>query len=113
MPFRQPAFLSHGIGAERCLGRPHWRSGDRRRRGHHRNSYAAAVVVQRTLGDQGLAGREVGDPIPFLLAMSFATAGGQPVGVTLTDGTAFDLSSNARMAMTSFIYDPNSKSNSV
>ena len=34
------------------------------------------------------------------------------MGITFTDGTAFDLSSNARMAMTEFIYDPNSKSNS-
>jgi len=29
-----------------------------------------------------------------------------------TDGTAFDLSPNARMVMNEFIYDPNSKSNS-
>ena len=35
------------------------------------------------------------------------------VGITFTDGTAFNLSSNARMAMTEFVYDPNSKSNST
>ena len=29
-----------------------------------------------------------------------------------TDGTAFDLSSNAHMTMTEFIYDPNGRSNS-
>ena len=35
------------------------------------------------------------------------------VGTTFTDGTAFDLSSNARMVLNEFVYDPNGKSNST
>jgi hypothetical protein len=35
------------------------------------------------------------------------------VGIAFTDGSAFELSSNARMVMTEFIYDPNSTSNST
>ena len=32
---------------------------------------------------------------------------------TFTDGTAFNVSSNARMVLNEFVYDPNSKSNST
>ena len=68
-----------------------------------------AVVVQAALGSQpGQA--KVGDAI--YLGDVLATGADGKVGITFTDGTAFDLSSNARMAMTEFIYDPNSKSNS-
>jgi len=35
------------------------------------------------------------------------------VGITFTDGTAFNLSSNARMVLNEFVYDPNGKSNST
>src|SRR5262249_53895254 len=35
------------------------------------------------------------------------------VGITFTDGTAFNLSSNARMELNEFVYDPNGKSNST
>ena len=34
------------------------------------------------------------------------------VGITFTDGTSFNLSSNARMVLNEFVYDPNGKSNS-
>ena len=68
-----------------------------------------AVVVQAALGNQpGQA--KVGDPI--YLGDVLSTGADGRVGITFTDGTAFDLSSNARMAMTEFIYDPNGKSNS-
>ena len=71
--------------------------------------HISAVVVQAALSNQpGQA--KVGDPI--YLGDVVSTGGDGRVGVTFTDGTAFDLSSNARMAMTEFIYDPNSKSNS-
>jgi hypothetical protein len=71
--------------------------------------HITAVVVQAALGNQpGQA--KVGDPI--YLGDVLLTGGDGKVGITFTDGTAFDLSSNARMAMTEFIYDPNSKSNS-
>ena len=35
------------------------------------------------------------------------------VGITFTDGTAFNLSSNARMILNEFVYDPNGNSNST
>ena len=68
-----------------------------------------AVVVQATLSSQpGQA--KVGDPI--YLGDIVSTGSDGRVGITFADGTAFDLSSNARMVMTEFVYDPNSKSNS-
>jgi len=71
--------------------------------------HITAVVVQAALSNQpGQA--KVGDAI--YLGDVLATGADGRVGITFTDGTAFDLSSNARMAMTEFIYDPNSKSNS-
>jgi len=69
-----------------------------------------AVVVQAALNNQpGQA--KVGDPI--YRGDIVATAPDGKVGIVFADGTAFDLSSNARMAMTEFVYDPNSKSNST
>ncbi len=35
------------------------------------------------------------------------------IGITFSDGTAFNLSSNARMVLNEFVYDPNGKSNST
>jgi hypothetical protein len=35
------------------------------------------------------------------------------VGINFTDGTSFNLSSNARMVLSEFVYDPNGKSNST
>src|SRR5262245_41744566 len=71
--------------------------------------HVTAVVVQAALSNQpGQA--KVGDPV--YLGDVLLTGSNGRVGITFTDGTAFDLSSNARMVMTEFIYDPNSKSNS-
>ena len=69
-----------------------------------------AVVVQATLGNQ-TGGAKVGD-LSYLRDVVQTGADGQ-VGISFTDGTAFNLSSNARMEMTEFVYDPNSKSNST
>jgi len=69
-----------------------------------------AVVVQAALGDQP-GQTKVGDPI--YLGDIVATGPDGRAGIIFTDGTAFDLSSNARMAMTEFVYDPNSSSNST
>ena len=68
-----------------------------------------AVVVQAALGNQGRV--KVGDLV-YLGDMVQTGADGK-VGITFTDGTAFNLSSNARMTMTEFVYDPNGKSNST
>jgi hypothetical protein len=69
-----------------------------------------AVVVQAALGKQP-GGTKVGDLI--YLGDVVQTGADGKVGITFTDGTAFNLSSNARMEMNEFIYDPNSKSNST
>jgi hypothetical protein len=72
--------------------------------------HVGAVVVQAALGNQpGQA--KVGDPI--YRGDIVATGPDGQVGIVFTDGTAFDLASNARMAMTEFVYDPNSTSNST
>jgi len=69
-----------------------------------------AVVVQASLGSQpGQA--KVGDPI--YQGDIVATGADGKVGIAFADGTAFGLSSNARMAMTEFVYDPNSTSNTT
>ena len=68
-----------------------------------------AVVVQATLGNQD--GVKVGDLV--YLGDVVQTGADGRVGITFTDGTAFNLSSNAHMAMTEFVYDPNGKSNST
>src|SRR5262249_9499008 len=69
-----------------------------------------AVVVQAALTNRS-ADAKVGDPV--YLGDVVATGGNAKVGITFSDGTAFDLSSNARMVMTEFVYDPNGKSNST
>jgi hypothetical protein len=67
------------------------------------------VFVLASVGNQPSQAK-VGDPI--YRGDVVATGGDGKVGITFTDGTAFDLSNNARMAMTEFVYDPNSNSNS-
>jgi hypothetical protein len=71
--------------------------------------HASADIVQASLGGQP-GGAKVGESI--YLGEVVSTGGDGRVGITFTDGTAFDLSPNARMVMNEFIYDPNSKSNS-
>lgn len=68
-----------------------------------------AVVVQAALGANGQT--KIGDPI--YLGDVVQTGADGRLGITFTDGTAFDLASNARMVMTEFVYDPNSQSNST
>ena len=69
-----------------------------------------AVVVQAALGSNNDQ-TKIGDPI--YLGDIVQTGADGRLGITFTDGTAFDLSSNARMVMTEFIYDPNGHSNST
>ena len=40
------------------------------------------------------------------------TGGDSKASLTFADGTAFNISSNARMTLNEFVYDPNSKANS-
>ena len=71
---------------------------------------ANAVVVQASAAGQ--AGQaKVGDLV--YLGDVIATGADGRVGINFTDGTSFNLSSSARMALNEFVYDPNGKSNST
>ncbi|MCA6115659.1 FecR domain-containing protein [Bradyrhizobium sp. WSM 1738] len=71
---------------------------------------ATAVVVQAsTSGQAGQA--KVGDLV--YQGDVVATGADGKVGINFTDGTSFNLSNNARMALNEFVYDPNSLSNST
>jgi hypothetical protein len=71
---------------------------------------ASALVVQAsTTSPAGQA--KVGDLV--YQGDVVATGADGRVGINFTDGTAFNLSSNARMALSEFVYDPNGKSNST
>ena len=66
------------------------------------------MVVQANIAGQ--AGQaKVGDLV--YLGDVVADRGRWPVGINFTDGSSFNLSSNARMILNEFVYDPNGKSN--
>jgi hypothetical protein len=71
--------------------------------------HPSAVVVQASLGGQS-GNAKIGDPV--YLGDVVSTGSDGRAGITFNDGSAFDLSPNARMVMDEFVYDPNSKSNS-
>jgi len=71
--------------------------------------HVSAVVVQANISGQAPQ-TKVGDPVYLGDVVQTGTDG--RVGINFTDGTSFNLSSNARMALTEFVYDPNGKSNS-
>jgi hypothetical protein len=69
-----------------------------------------AIVIQATVSGQ--AGQtKVGDPV-YLGDVVQTSADGR-IGINFTDGTSFNLSSNARMTLNEFVYEPNGKSNST
>jgi hypothetical protein len=72
---------------------------------------ADAVVVQVNLPAAGGSQTKVGDPVYRGDVVQTGSDG--KVGITFTDGTAFNLSSNARMVLNEFVYDPNGTSNST
>jgi hypothetical protein len=72
--------------------------------------HASAVVVQANVSGQ--AGQsKVGDLV--YLGDVVQTGLDGRVGINFTDGSSFNLSSNARMTLNEFVYDPNGKSNST
>ena len=71
--------------------------------------HGEAVVVQAALGGGGRT--KVGDAV--YRGDVVQTGADGSVGVTFSDGTAFNLRSNARMVLNEFVYDPNGKSNST
>ena len=71
---------------------------------------ASAVVVQASAAGQ--AGQaKVGDLV--YLGDVVATGADGRVGINFTDGTSFNLSNSARIALNEFVYDPNGKSNAT
>jgi hypothetical protein len=72
--------------------------------------HASAVVVQAAASGQ--AGQaKVGDLV--YQGDVVQTGADGRVGINFTDGTSFNLSSNARMTLNEFVYDPNGKSNAT
>jgi hypothetical protein len=69
-----------------------------------------AVVVQANVASQPEQ-TKVGDSV--YLGDVVQTGADGKISITFTDGTAFNLSSNAHMALNDFVYDPNGKSNST
>jgi hypothetical protein len=72
--------------------------------------HADAMVIQANVAGQ--AGQtKVGDLV--YRGDVVQTGADGRVGINFSDGTSFNLSSNARMALSEFVYDPNGKSNST
>jgi hypothetical protein len=72
--------------------------------------HANAVVVQANLPG-GVGRTKAGDPV--YKGDVVQTGADGKVGITFTDGTTFNLSSNARMVLNEFVYDPDGTSNST
>jgi hypothetical protein len=70
-----------------------------------------AVVVQANIPPSGVGQTKSGDLV--YKGDVVQTGADGKVGITFTDGTAFNLSSNARMVLNEFVYDPNGTSNST
>src|SRR5260221_6984544 len=72
--------------------------------------HASVMVVQANVSGQ--AGQtKVGDLV--YQGDVVQTGADGRLGINFTDGTSFNLSSNARMALSEFVYDPNGTSNST
>ena len=71
--------------------------------------HAAAVVVQASLSPVGQA--KAGDVVYRGDVLQTGRDG--KVDVTFADGTTFNVSSNARMVLNEFVYNPNGASNST
>jgi hypothetical protein len=71
--------------------------------------HTSAVVVQAVAADSGQG--KVGDSV--YQGDVVQTGANSAVGIAFTDGTAFNLASNARIALNEFVYDPKGKSNST
>ncbi|WP_347339086.1 FecR family protein [Bradyrhizobium sacchari] len=72
--------------------------------------HAGAVVVQATLGDPA-AQTKVGDVV--YLRDVVRTGADSRVSINFSDGSSFNLLSNARMALDEYVYEPDGKSNAT
>src|SRR6516164_7307610 len=73
--------------------------------------HASAVVVQANIPAGGVGQTKIGDPV--YKGDVVQTGADGTVGITFSDGTAFNLASNARMVLNEFVYDPKGTSNST
>ena len=69
-----------------------------------------AIIIQASVAGQ-LGQAKVGDLV--YQGDVVATGADGRLGISFTDGTSFNLSSNARMALSEFVYEPNGTSNST
>ena len=75
-------------------------------------THADGVVLQANVGPNGGLGQaKVGDLV--YRGDLVETGTNSAVGMVFTDGTAFNLSANARIELNEFVYDPNGTSNSA
>jgi hypothetical protein len=75
-------------------------------------THGEGVALQANVGPNGGLGQaKVGDPVYQHDIVQTGADG--TIGLTLNDGTAFNVSTNARIVLDEFVYDPNSTSNSA
>jgi len=79
--------------------------------GSARLEHATAIVVQANLPESGIGQAKVGDLV--YRGDMIQTGADGTLSITFADGTSFNVSSNARMEVNEFVYDPNSHSNST
>lgn len=79
--------------------------------GTARIEHATAIVVQANLPPSGPNQARVGDSV--YRGDLIQTGPDGALGITLADGTSFNVSNNARMEVNEFVYDPNGHSNSA
>lgn len=72
--------------------------------------HAGAAIVQVNVAGEAIQ-TKIGDPV--YLGDVVRTGADGRVGINFVDGTSFNLSSNARMTLDEYVYDPAGKSNST
>lgn len=78
--------------------------------GTARIEHAATVIVQANLSTNDVGQTKVGDLV--YRGDLIQTGPDGKLGVAFADGSSFSVSSNARMEVNEFVYDPNGHSNS-
>ena len=73
--------------------------------------HSSAVVVQAKLPASGVGQVKVDDPV--YRGDMIQTGADGALGIAFADGTSFKVSSNARMELNEFVYDPKGNSNST
>ena len=77
--------------------------------GSSRIEHVTAVVVQANLPTGRVGEAKIGDLVYRGDTIQTGTTGA--LGITFVDGSSFSVSSNARMEVNEFVYDPSGNSN--